>query len=160
MKQPSPNKTAIIFVGIQASGKTSFYQKFFPKLAHVSLDELHTRNKERLFITECLERGTSFVVDNTNPTVAARAGYIGQAKAHGFSVWGYYFQSSIAECVKRNASREGKANVPRNAITHTHRILELPSYDEGFDELFYVQIADTGFGVEDWAETEDTSNGI
>jgi len=29
--------------------------------------------------------------------------------------------------------------------------LELPSYDEGFDELYYVAISETGFVVKTWS---------
>lgn len=37
----------IIFIGIQASGKSSFYkEKFFNSHLRVSLDLLNTRNKE------------------------------------------------------------------------------------------------------------------
>ena len=77
-----PKKTMILFVGIQASGKTSFYRENFPDMVHVNLDELHTRNRERGLIDDCLDRGESFVVDNTNPTAKDRAGYIAKAKAN------------------------------------------------------------------------------
>lgn len=46
-------KKCILFTGLQASGKTTFYQQQFPDLVHVNLDTLHTRNKERLLIDEC-----------------------------------------------------------------------------------------------------------
>ena len=149
-----PNKTMILFVGIQASGKTSFYQKNFPELVHVSLDELHTRNKENRLIDDCLKKGVSFVVDNTNPTAEDRAKYIEKAKTSGFAVYGFYFQSSISACIERNSKREGKYRVPRNAIAHTHKVLEMPVYAEGFDRLFYVHLDVQGPVVEDWTETE------
>ena len=41
----------IIFCGIQASGKTTFYKDFFLKShIRISLDQLRTRNKEEKFI--------------------------------------------------------------------------------------------------------------
>jgi hypothetical protein len=34
------------------------------------------------------------------------------------------------------------------------RQLEMPSPEEGFDELYYVQIKDGAFAVEKWAGSE------
>ena len=62
------DKRCILFTGLQASGKTTFWQQCFPDLVHVNLDTLHTRNKERQLLEKCFASGTSFVVDNTNPT--------------------------------------------------------------------------------------------
>ena len=148
-------KTAIIFVGIQASGKSTFYQERFKDYVHINLDTLHTRNKENILLQECMEQGTSFVIDNTNPTREDREKYICKAKAAGYMVLGYYFQSSVSECIARNEQREGKAKVPNRAVAATHRKLELPKYDEGFDRLFYVHIKDDGFVVEDWDDEDE-----
>ncbi len=143
-------KTAVIFTGIQASGKTTFYKLYLRDHSHINLDTLHTRNKERLAIEECIEREESFVVDNTNPTKDDRAGYIGIAKENGYKIKGYYFSSSIKDCIARNREREGKANIPDTAIACTYNKLELPSYDEGFDELYYVRMNEGSFDIEEW----------
>ena len=58
-------KKAVIFIGIPACGKTTFYKERFSALAHISLDELHSRSKEGKLLTTCIENGQSFVVDNT-----------------------------------------------------------------------------------------------
>ena len=147
------NKEAIVFIGIQASGKSSYYQKYFWNYTHVNLDTLHTRNKENLMLQECLEKQESFVVDNTNPTAADRAKYISLAKENGYMVYGYYFRSSISECIDRNKLREGIARLPDKALVCTHSKLEIPQYEEGFDKLFYVQIIDDKFVTEVWDET-------
>ena len=147
-------KRCILFTGLQASGKTSFWQQYFPDLAHVNLDTLHTRNKERILLDECFASGASFVVDNTNPTRKDRERYISRAKENGYRVIGYYFQSSISACKERNSRRTGKALLPVSALAATHRTLELPGWDEGFDELYYVRIDDSSFAVEPW-ETEE-----
>jgi hypothetical protein len=66
-------------------------------------------------------------------------------------VVGYYFQSRLAESIQRNAARSGSAQVPAKAIAGTSQRLQVPTYAEGFDALFYVQIAPTGgFYVEEW----------
>ena len=143
-------KKCILFTGLQASGKTTFYHQKFPDLVHVNLDTLHTRNKERLLIDECFTSGSSFVVDNTNPTIKVRAGYIEAARKHDYRVIGYYFQSSISACKIRNSMRTGKALLPVSALAATHRILQLPSLTEGYDELYYVRIDGDQYIVEPW----------
>ena len=82
---------AVIFTGIQGSGKTSFYaERFLKTHLRISLDMLKTRNKERQFMALCLATGQKFVVDNTNPTVAERKKYIEAAKEARFEVVGYF----------------------------------------------------------------------
>ena len=67
------DKKIIIFTGIQASGKTSFYKRFLSgEYEHISLDILHTRNKENIAIDKCFRDGRSFVIDNTNPSAEDR----------------------------------------------------------------------------------------
>ena len=146
------SKEAIIFTGIQASGKSSYYHQYFSDYAHVNLDTLHTRNKEKRLLEECIHEEKSFVVDNTNPTRKDREKYIALAKENGYKVKGYYFQSSIAECKERNRMREGDARVPDVAMYCTHSKLELPVPGEGFDELYYVRIEDGKFVTEEWKE--------
>lgn len=148
-------KTAIIFIGIQASGKSTFYHERFEDYAHINLDTLHTRNKEKILLRECVENGRSFVVDNTNPTREDREKYIRVARDNGYHIQGYYFQSSVSDCIARNRKREGKARIPDQAVAGTHRKLELPEYGEGFDELFYVRMEGGSFMVDKWNETEE-----
>lgn len=90
----------------------TFYHEQFADYVHINLDTLHTRNKEKLLLQECAESGYSFVVDNTNPTKADREKYIRVAKDYGYCIHGYYFQSSVSECIERNRKREGKARIP------------------------------------------------
>ncbi len=145
---------AVIFIGIQATGKSTFFQqRFFATHIRVNLDMLKTRHRERILLAACLEAKQPFVVDNTNLTVEARAGYIGQAKAAGFSVTGYYFKSALTAALERNRQRIGKALIPEKGVIGAYRKLELPSLAEGFDRLFYVEIAEDGqFIVKEWSD--------
>ena len=60
---------AIIFVGLQGSGKTSFYKdRFFATHVRISLDLLKTRHREDRILEVCLGTDQRFVIDNTNPT--------------------------------------------------------------------------------------------
>nr|WP_229638612.1 ATP-binding protein [Waterburya agarophytonicola] len=82
---------AVIFVGLQASGKSSFYrEKFANSHIRLNLDMLKTRHREKLLFDACLQAKQSMVVDNTNPTKSDRAKYILPAKQHKFKITGYY----------------------------------------------------------------------
>ncbi len=145
-------KQAIIFIGIQACGKTTFYHRMLSdgNYVHISLDELHTRNKENQELVKCLENGNSFVIDNTNPEISGRAAYIQKTKEFGYHVIGIFFQSRVKDCVRRNEERGGK--VPSKAIACTSNKLQMPSKSEGFDELYYVRIKNNDFEISTWRE--------
>ena len=87
---------AVVFIGIQASGKSTLYkEKFFRTHIRINLDMLKTRNRECIFLEFCVKAKQPFVIDNTNVTVMDRKKYIGIAKLNKFKVVGYYFQSNI-----------------------------------------------------------------
>ena len=144
----------MIFVGIQATGKSSFYRKhFFDTHVRINLDMLKTRYRERLLVRACIEAQQPFVVDNTNPTVEERARYIEPARSAGFRVVGYYFHSAVGEVLARNARRTGKARVPEKGIFGTRKRLQVPNLGEGFDELRYAWIDNAGcFVVQEWPD--------
>jgi AAA domain len=136
---------AVIFCGIQASGKTTFYrERFAATHTRVSLDEIRTRARERALLERCLASHTPFVVDNTNATRAARAPYIAAARAAGFRVVGYFFRSDPKKAFERNRKRPGKEAIPAGGLFATAKRLEPPTMDEGFDSLHVVEIADAG----------------
>lgn len=142
---------AIIFCGIQATGKSTFYkERFFRTHMRISMDMLNTRNKENQFLQTCFLTQQRFVVDNTNPTKAERGKYVELAKQFKYKVIGYYFQSKVEDAIARNSSRDGKENISMAGIKGAFKKLELPSYDEGFDELYYVEISNDGFIVKEW----------
>lgn len=143
---------AILFCGIQATGKSSFYKEYFFKThLRISLDQLNTRNKEAKLIETCFAIRQSFVVDNTNPTKLDRAAYITKAKAYKFKVVCYYFQSKIEDAMRRNSQRTDKERIPDSGVKATFNKLELPCMQEGFDELYYVEIApEGGFIIKPW----------
>ena len=147
-----PTGQVIVFIGIQASGKTTFYNELLAchGYAHINLDTLHTRQKESQAIQECLDRQQSFVVDNTNPEKSDRERYIPEAKRHGYEVVGIFFQSIVRDCIARNERRGMK--VPTKAIPCTQNKLQLPTYVEGFDKLYFVRIRENEFEITDWRE--------
>lgn len=143
---------AIIFVGIQATGKSTFYsQHFLHTHIRINLDMLKTRHREKRLIETCLEIGQPFVIDNTNPTPEERSRYIGLVKSRNFSIIGYYFESKIADSIQRNQNRKPEQQVPEKGIKGTHARLVIPAYTEGFDELYYVRLTLEGkFAVQEW----------
>jgi predicted kinase len=131
---------AVILIGLQASGKSSFYRdRYFRTHVRISLDMLRTHHREAVFLQACLETGQRFVVDKMNATALQRAPYIQRARAAGFRVVGYYITTSVDECLRRNALRPDPERVPERAIPGTFRDLQPPCLEEGFDDLFTVR---------------------
>lgn len=143
---------AIIFMGIQGSGKSTFYrQRFFDTHVRVNLDMLKTRHRETLLLKACLAAKQRFVVDNTNVRREDRARYVPLAQSRGFKVIGYFFEPQVERALRWNAQRTGKAVVPIKGVLGTLKRLERPALDEGFDELFGVEVTDGGeFMVQPW----------
>ena len=141
-----------MFIGIQAVGKSEFFKQYFYKThIRLNLDMLKTRHREKLLLEACIAAKQPFVVDNTNPTTAERSKYFDKVKNARFKVSGYYFQSNINDAIIYNKQRDEA--VPDSAIFATHKKLELPRFDEGFDSLYYVKEDGIGgFIVEEYSD--------
>lgn len=140
----------VIFIGPQASGKSSFYlQEFYKTHIRLNMDMLKTRHREKLLVNACVASKQPCVIDNTNPRQVDRAGYIAAFKAYRFDVIGYYFKASIEDCLKRNSLRVGKECIPDIGIKATFKKLEVPTYSEGFDKLYSVSIEDGKFLIDE-----------
>lgn len=130
---------AIIFCGIQGSGKSTYYkQHFFNTHIRISMDLLRTRNRERQLLELCLRTRARFVVDNTNPTALERQQYIAPALVAKYEVICYYFSSSLADALQRNAQRVGKELIPEKGIRATLHKLQMPIFEEGFHRIFQL----------------------
>jgi predicted kinase len=156
-QRPAPaiwQPEAIVLIGLQGSGKSSFYQhRFFSSHLRINLDMLRTRHRERLLLRACIEMQQHFVVDNTNVTIAERARYLQAAQPAGFRVIGYFFQPDIRACIARNRQRTGRERVPDNAIFGTAKRLQAPTLGEGFDALYSVELnPQQQFTVTDWTD--------
>ncbi|MBQ9974869.1 MAG: ATP-binding protein [Clostridia bacterium] len=146
-------KTLVIMIGIQGSGKSTFYRLHLAEaFVRVNLDTLKTRNRERLLIEECIRDGKSYAIDNTNPTREDRHRYISAAKAEGYKIIGYFMESKLKKCIERNDKREECERVPASAIASTSNKLQMPSYDEGFDELYFVENDGVTMTISKWRE--------
>jgi predicted kinase len=136
---------AIIFVGLQGAGKSTFFkEKFFNIHIRINMDMLKTRHREDLLLAACLEMKQPFVIDKTNPTAQNRERYIQAAREHGFEVVAYYFVPDLKLSLVRNAARLGKERVPDTALYATLKKLQPPTLEEGFDLLYTVRQDEAG----------------
>ncbi len=123
----------IIFVGLQGSGKSTFYRTYFAAThEYVSKDLLSNNRKpqrrQMQLIEEALEQQLSVVVDNTNPTAEVRRPLLEIGHLYGATVTCYFFKAEVKQCIERNQQRTGKAKVPLVAIYTTAKKLQQPTY--------------------------------
>ena len=140
MRHGSEVAELVIFVGLQAAGKSTYFREHFAAThVHVSKDLMpNARNKDvhqQKLIEQALTAGYSVAVDNTNATPASRAPLIALGRRLGAKVVGLHFQAIVKDAVARNRAREGKARVPDVAIFVTAKKLIPPTLEEGFDEV-------------------------
>src|ERR1700681_4123264 len=140
---------AVLFIGIQGSGKSTFFrERFFDTHVRINLDMLRPRRQEELLVAACLQGAQWFVIDNTNTRPSDRARYVEPARAAGFRTVAYFFESSLREAMERNNLRAGKQKVPAPAVAAAFKKLVPPTADERFDEIYTVKLrADRGFVV-------------
>lgn len=145
---------AILFIGIQGAGKSTFYkERFFATHVRINMDMLKTRYREKVLLSACLLAKQPFVVDNTNAVTAERARFIEPAKENAFRVTAYYFEPDVRASIARNAKRSGKAVIPVKGLLGTYKRLQPPAREEGFDQIFNVRVtAEGGWEVEELAE--------
>lgn len=155
-----PSPELVLFVGVQGSGKTSFYRERFSGTHALVSKDLFPNNRnrarrQRQLIGEALASGRSVVLDNTNPTREDRAAAI--AREHGAAVTGYVFVTDLRAALERNRRREGRARVPDVALYATAKRLQLPSLSEGFGALFAVRLTPEGrFEIDCWRTDEQS----
>jgi len=138
----------ILFVGIPASGKSTFYkERFFNTHIRLSMDLLNTRNKERQFLDLAFTLQQRIVIDNTNVLATERFKYIDIARRNMYEVVGYYFESILQDCIRRNDERVGRDKIERVGVIAKYKELQRPTFDEGFDSLYDVRIEGSEFVI-------------
>ncbi|CAM4034964.1 ATP-binding protein [Kibdelosporangium persicum] len=145
-----------ILIGLQASGKTTFYRRHLAATHdHVSKDNFPNARKPQKrqlrMISAALSEGRNVAVDNTNPAPAQWAPLIQVARDFGASVVGYWFPIDVAASIARNAARPEP--VPDVGLFATLGLLRRPTLSDGFDRLYSVRISDT----DDFTVTETTT---
>jgi predicted kinase len=147
---------AVIFIGVQGAGKTTFYKKrVFETHVRISRDMVKTRHREQVLVTACLVAKQPFVVDNTNVLLRQRAPFIASSKTAGFRVVGYYFDCDVREALRRNNARPVGQVIPPAGVIGNFKRLERPSMIEGFDKLWVVRIeANDTFEIQPYSGEE------
>jgi predicted kinase len=139
---------AVVVCGIQGAGKSTFVrERFYDTHVRVSRDLLRTAHREARFLRTCVETRQPFVVDKVNATRADRAAYLTPALEAGYRALAVWLDVRPRDAIARNAARSGRARVPVPAILGTYKRLEIPSFEEGFAELWRVEVAEDGFVV-------------
>ena len=138
-----------MLVGLQASGKSTFYRQRFAgthSLVSRDLFRNHRRpsERQRILLEEELRAGHPVVVDNTSPTAEDRAAILSVARAFGVPAVCYFFPPDVRASLARNARRQGRERVPAPGIFATRKRLAPPTLAEGFERLFEVEVASEG----------------
>ncbi|MEU2714244.1 ATP-binding protein [Streptomyces sp. NPDC007205] len=139
-----------VLVGLQASGKSTFYaQCLSDRYVLVSKDLFprRARNKQlrqlRL-LAEHLAAERAVAVDNTNPSPREWAPLVEVAHTYGATVTAYWFPPDAAGSLRRNAGREGRQRVPDVGVLATLKRLRTPSRADGFDQVREVRFDGQG----------------
>lgn len=155
----SPPELAIL-IGLQASGKTTFYKQHLAEHTHISKD-LFPRSARRKqarqlrLISEALDQDRDVAVDNTNPSPDEWEPLITLGRRHGAHITGYWFPPDVALSMRRNALRPPEIQVPDVGVYATLKRLRRPRLSDGFDTLFAVTPNTTGgFEVREMPDEE------
>lgn len=137
----------IIFTGLQASGKSSFYRdNYFNSHVRISMEMLNSsKSKEQKLIEGCIAAKLPCVIDNTNLTVAHRARYIKLFRSAGYEIHSYFFDSLIEDCLSRNSIRKDKEPIPVVAIRTANKKITIPTLEEGIQKVFLVNVLDKSY---------------
>ncbi|WP_432169401.1 AAA family ATPase [Streptomyces sp. 1222.5] len=140
----------VVFVGLQASGKSTFYERCL-RDGHVRVGKdafprsaRHKQKRQMRLVTEALAAGRSVVVDNTNPSPQEWDPLLAAARAHNASVSAYWFPPDLQGSLRRNAARTGRARVPDIGVHATLRRLRRPTPADGFDAVYDVRFDGRG----------------
>jgi len=128
-------------IGVALSGKTTYVETNFDhEVIRLSYFE-NNRKKEFAYIEECLKKGKSIVVDDTNLTRDIRKQHIDLANKYNAKIVAIFMNTSIGLLHQRRM--RGNKQFPLVAINRQLKELETPTKDEGFDVLVvkkdYVQ---------------------
>ncbi|MET9802470.1 ATP-binding protein [Streptomyces sp. NPDC006368] len=143
-----------VFVGLQASGKSTFHARCLSgRYALVSKDLFprgarRRQERQMRLVAEALTAGNPVVVDNTNPSPEDWAPLVELGHALGATVTAYWFPPDVEGSLRRNAAREGRDRVPDVGIFATAGRLREPSLADGFDAVLEVRFdGHGGFAV-------------
>lgn len=132
----------MVLVGRPASGKSTLRKRFFEPHGYVAVNRDTLGTKEKCFqaADKALAKGQSVIVDNTNPSKAARQSYINLASKHKVPCRCLYLLVSPELSAHLNMYRQTQSlgkqrRVPDVGYRIFEKEFEQPSADEGFSEV-------------------------
>ncbi|XP_064624829.1 uncharacterized protein F21D5.5-like [Lineus longissimus] len=141
----SESQEVVIMVGYPASGKSTFRKQYFEPHGYVAVnrDTLGTVSKCKKFMYQALEEGKSVVVDNTNPSPAAREEFILVAKDEGIPCRCFFMDTPIELAHHLNYVRQNQTNgevrrIPGVGYNMYKKNFKAPEKSEGFTEIITV----------------------
>jgi bifunctional polynucleotide phosphatase/kinase len=134
----SNSQELVLFVGPPAAGKTFFYRNYLKDYVHINQDTLKSRAVCMKKASEALDRGHSVVIDNTNPDLKSRKGYVQLARERNVPVRCVVFEVPREICRHNNFYRvfhRDERRTPSIAANVFFSKYEEPSVDEGYQEI-------------------------
>jgi len=132
----------VVLVGPPASGKSHIAQSSFPSYVRVNRDTLGTASKCLKATREALQNGKSVVIDNTNPSQKARAGYVDIAQKSDVPIRCIVVDACDELVQHNNRYRACCSNdrdvVPIVALRSFRKYYEKPSHDEGYTTILTI----------------------
>ncbi|MBT2443766.1 ATP-binding protein [Streptomyces sp. ISL-36] len=139
-----------VLVGLQASGKSTFYEQCLAGRYELVSKDLFPRGarkkqqRQMRLAGEALAAGRSVAVDNTNPSPQEWGPLVELAHAHGATVTAYWFPPDLAGSLRRNEARGSRDRVPDVGVLATLKRLRRPSSADGFDTVREVRFDGRG----------------
>ncbi|GAA1560489.1 hypothetical protein GCM10009678_49230 [Actinomadura kijaniata] len=134
-----------VLIGLQASGKTTFYRRrLAASHVHVSKDAFPRSARRRQarqlrLVDEALAAGRDVAVDNTNPSPEEWRPLVELGRRHGARITAYWFPPDVPSSLTRNAARPPGERVPEVGLYATLKRLRRPRPGDGFDALWSVE---------------------
>ena len=140
----------IILCGIPASGKTTYSQQLAnqQKVKLYCFDEYKTKirqlsgmtSHERMYqdIKSDLLQGHDVVLDDLHTRLEWRQSLLSAIQDIPCKKILIVMTTPLEECVRRNSQRQGQARLPDFVIYHLNQRYQLPSLEEGWDDIQYI----------------------
>jgi bifunctional polynucleotide phosphatase/kinase len=138
----------VILVGAQGSGKSSFAKKYFGNYKYINNDTLVSKKVKDAALTDAFNNNNCIIIDNTNPKKMTRKTYIDTAIKKKYKITCYYISTSIDISKHNNyyryyVSNGNVARVPTLAYNIYKKNLEMPTVDEGINEVINIDFVNS-----------------
>lgn len=158
-----------VTVGLPGSGKSTSAKEFaFNSGAiHLSSDDLRLElfgdedmqdKNDELFAElykraeEGLKSGKDVIIDSTNLSTKYRKHLIQTFRKYATKMIAHYFDTPLHICLSRNANRARQ--VPRSVIENMYKATQIPTQEEGWDEIVIHHHEEYQYPIHDLHELE------